>query len=74
MKIVKQYAWIISVLAAIILVSLLLFPNEKNRLEYIEDRMEEVQEKRKILTDKEKELEKLATEKEWEEVDKDSNK
>ena len=74
MKIVKQYAWIISVLAAIILVSLLLFPNEKNRLEYIEDRMEEVQEKRKILTEKEKELEKLATEKEWEEVDKDSNK
>ena len=74
MKIVKQYAWIISVLAAIILVSLLLFPNEKNRLEYIEDRMEEVQEKRKILTDKEKELEKIATEKEWEEVDKDSNK
>ena len=36
--------------------------------------MEEVQEKRKILTEKEKELEKLATEKDWEEVDKDSNK
>ena len=30
--------------------------------------------KQKILTEKEKELEKLATEKEWEEVDKDTNK
>ena len=28
----------------------------------------------KILTEKEKELEKLATEKDWEEVDKDTNK
>ena len=31
--------------------------------------MEEVQEQRKILTEKEKQLEKLAAEKEWEEVD-----
>ena len=74
MKIVKQYAWIISVLAAIILVSLLLFPNEKNRLEYIEERMDSLEREQSILTEKEKELEKLATEKEWEEVDKDSNK
>ena len=70
----KQYAWIISILVAIILVALLLFPDKKNRLEYIEDRINDVQEQRKVLTDKEKELEKLATEKEWEEVDKDSNK
>ena len=74
MKIVKQYAWIISILAAIILVSLLLFPNEKNRLEYIEERMDSLEREQSILTEKEKELEKLATEKEWEEVDKDSNK
>ena len=51
-----------------------MFPNKQNRLEFIEQRMDEVQEQRKILTEKEKELEKLATEKEWEEVDKDSNK
>ena len=74
MKIVKQYAWIISILAAIILVSLLLFPSEKNRLEYIEERMDSLEREQSILTEKEKELEKLATEKEWEEVDKDSNK
>ena len=58
----------------IVLLLVALWPEEKNRLEHIEDRMEEVQEKRKILTDKEKELEKLAIEKDWEEVDKDSNK
>ena len=74
MKIVKQYACIISILAAIILVSLLLFPSEKNRLEYIEERMDSLEREQSILTEKEKELEKLATEKEWEEVDKDSNK
>ena len=74
MKIVKQYAWIISILAAIILVSLLLFPGEKNRLEYIEERLDSLEREQSILTEKEKELEKLATEKEWEEVDKDSNK
>ena len=74
MKIVKQYAWIISVLAAIILVSLLLFPTEKNRLEYIEEEIKKVEAKQKILTEKEKELEKLATEKDWAEVDKETDK
>ena len=74
MKIVKQYAWILSVLTAIILAAVLLFPNEKNRLEFIEEEIEKVQTQQKILTDKEKELEKLATEKDWEEVDKDTNK
>ena len=72
MKIVKQYTWIFSILAAIILLSLLLFPSKQNRLEFIEQRMDEVQEQRKVLTEKEKELEKLATEKEWEEIDKDN--
>ena len=74
MKIVKQYAWIVSVLTAIILAAVLLFPNEKNRLEFIEEEIEKVQTKQKILTEKEKELEKLATEKDWEEVDKNTNK
>ena len=74
MKIVKQYAWILSVLTAIILAAVLLFPNEKNRLEFIEEEIEKVQTKKKILTEKEKELEKLATEKDWEEVDKNTNK
>ena len=74
MKIVKQYAWILSVLTAIILAAVLLFPNEKNRLEFIEEEIKKVQTKQKILTEKEKELEKLATEKDWEEVDKNTNK
>ena len=70
MKIIKQYAWIVSILAAIILVSLLLFPSEKNRLEYIEERIDSLEREQSVLTEKEKELEKLATEKEWAEVDK----
>ena len=36
--------------------------------------MNDVQAQREVLTDKERELEKLATEKEWEEVDKETNK
>ena len=72
MKIVKQYAWIVSIMAAIVLVALLLFPNKKNQLEFIEDEIKKVQEHQKILTEKEKELEKLATEKDWEEVDKEN--
>ena len=51
MKMLKQYAWIISVLVAIILVALLLFPNKQNRLEFIEERMNEVKEQRKVLTE-----------------------
>jgi len=50
------------------------WPDKKNRLEFIDEKIKEVEEKRKILTQKEIELEKLATEKDWEEVDKDSNK
>ena len=71
-KVLIEYLWIFSITAAMLLVGLLLFPEKKNRLEYIEDRMNDVQEQKKILTDKEKELEKLATEKEWEEVDKEN--
>jgi len=62
------------VASAILLVGALTFPDKKNRLEFIEERMNEVEEQRKILTEKEKELERLATEKEWEEVDKNSDK
>ena len=63
-----------SILLAILLVALLTFPSKKNRLEFIEEEIKKVQTQQKILTDKEKELEKLATEKDWEEVDKDTNK
>ena len=63
-----------SILLAILLVALLTFPSKKNRLEFIEEEIKKVQTQQKILTDKEKELEKLATEKDWEEVDKETDK
>ena len=70
----KQYLWIFSITAGLLTAAILLFPDKKNRLEFIEEEIEKVQTKQKILTEKEKELEKLATEKDWEEVDKDTNK
>ena len=73
-KVLIEYFWIFSITAGILTVALLLFPEKKNRLEFIEEEIEKVQTQQKILTDKEKELEKLATEKDWEEVDKDTNK
>ena len=72
--VLKQYLWIFSIAACILTVSLLLFPNKKNQLEFIEEEIKKVQTHQKILTEKEKELEKLATEKDWEEVDKDTTK
>jgi len=51
-----------------------MFPEKKNRLEFIDEEIKKVQEKKKILTQKEIELEKLATEKDWEQVDKDKDK
>ena len=73
-NILTQYFWIFSVAIAILVVSLMLFPEKKNRLEFIEEEIKKVQEKKKVLTGKEKELEKLATEKDWEQVDKDKTK
>ena len=73
-NILTQYFWIFSVAIAILVVSLMLFPEKKNRLEFIEEEIKKVQEKKKVLTGKEKELEKLAIEKDWEQVDKDTTK
>ena len=72
--VLKQYLWIFSITAGLLTVALLLVPEKKNRLEFIEEELKKVQEHQKILTEKEKELEKLATEKDWEEVDKDTTK
>ena len=75
MKIILiKYLWIFSITAVLLLVALMLFPEKKNRLEFIEEEIKQVQEKQKILTEKEKELERLATEKDWEEVDKNTDK
>ena len=66
--------WIVGLCAGIIIVSVFTFSDKKNQLEYIEKRIEDVQKQKEIFTEKEKELEQLATEKEWEEVDNDNNK
>ena len=58
-----------SITVAILLVALLTFPSKKKQLEFIEEEIQKVQEHKKILTEKEKQLERLANEKDWAEVD-----
>jgi len=69
-----QYVWIIVIGLFLVLAGAYLWPDKKNRLEFIEERLKEVELKQRVLTEQEKALEKLATEKEWEEVDKETNK
>ena len=69
-----QYLWIFSITAALLLAIVLLAPEKKNRLDFIEEEIQKVQEHQKILKEKEKQLEKMATEKDWEEVDKETDK
>jgi preprotein translocase subunit SecG len=73
-KILTQYLWIFVTLLIITVITISLFPDKKNRLEFIEEKIKEVEEKKRVLTQKEIELEKLATEKDWEQVDKDTTK
>jgi len=73
-NVLVQYLWIFSVTLGLLTVALLLLPEKKDQLEYLQNEIEKVQEEQKALTVKEKELKELATEKEWEEVDKDTNK
>ena len=57
------------------MIALLTFvPDKKDQLDFIEDKLEEVQKQQEILTDKELKLKELAVQKEWEEVDNDNNK
>jgi len=69
-----QFAWLFGLLTFIATIAIITAPDKLNRLDYIEKRMDDIQEQREILTEKEKILEKLATEKDWEEVDNDNNK
>ena len=71
---IKKYIAIFYVATCLGLLMYFMWPTKKNQLEFIEEEMKKVETKQKILTEKEKQLEKLATEKDWEEVDKDSNK
>ena len=71
---IKQYIAIFYVAICLGILMYFMWPTQKNQLEFIEEEIKKVQEKQIILTEKEKELEKLATEKDLEQVDKDSNK
>jgi hypothetical protein len=73
-KTIIQFAWLFGLLTFITTIAIITAPDKLNRLDYIEKRMDDIQEQREILTEKEKKLEKLATEKDWEEVDNDNSK
>jgi preprotein translocase subunit SecG len=72
-KILTQYLWIFVTIFLLLNLTITITP-KKNSLDKMFNMIEDVEQKKKILTHKEIELEKLATEKDWEEVDKDSNK
>ena len=69
---IKQYIAIFYVATCLAILMYFMWPTKKNQLEFIEEELKKVETKQRILT--EKELEKLATEKDWAELDKDSNK
>ena len=73
-KMLIQFAWILGLGAFITTIAIITAPDKLNRLDYLEKRMNDIQMQREILTEKEKQLEQLATEKEWKEVDNDNNK
>ena len=73
-KMIIQFAWLFGLLAFITTIAIITAPDKLNRLEFIEKKIEDIQKQRVVLTEKEKQLEKLATEKDWAEVDNDNNK
>jgi len=73
------YKEILGVLAVILFMTLvaqgLNYLNPKpNVLEELEEKIKKVEQKEIVLTETEKQLEKQATEKEWQEVDKQTDK
>ena len=66
---VLKYFYILILGFILIIVGAALYPTKQNQLEFIEQRIDDIQNQREVLTEKEKELERLATEKEWQEVD-----
>jgi len=73
-KNIISIVWLVGLLAFITTIAIITAPDKINRLEFIEKKIEDIQKQRVILTEKEKQLEKLATEKDWAEVDNDNNK
>ena len=73
-KNIISIVWLVGLLTFIATIAIITAPDKLNRLEFIEEKIKDIQEQRTVLTEKEKQLEKLATEKDWEEVDNDNNK
>ena len=71
-KFVLKYFYLLILGFILILVGAVLYPTTQNQLEFIEQRMDNIQNQREVLTEKEKELERIATEKEWQEVDEEN--
>lgn len=70
----KQYFWIISITSAILFVALMFMPTEEQKIDFLQTQKEKILKEREALTEKEKELEKIATEKEWDNLDNELNK
>ena len=73
-KNIISIVWLVGLLTFIATIAIITAPDKLNRLEFIEEKIKDIQEQRIVLTEKEKQLEKLATEKDWEEVDNDNSK
>ena len=69
---IKKYIAMFYVATCMAILIYFMWPTQQNQLEFIEEELKKVETKQRILTEKEKELEKLATEKDWEEVDKEN--
>ena len=69
-KVLKQYWYIVSITAALLLLALLTFPQKESPLQNIEKRLDEASKKQSVLTENEKKLKQESEPKEWEEIDK----
>ena len=72
-KILTQYLWLFVTIFLLLNLTITITP-KKNSLDKMFNMIEDVEQKKKILTQTERELEKLATERDWEQVDKDTTK
>lgn len=73
-KILTQYLWIFVTIFLLLNLTITILPKEENRLDKLDEMIKKVEQKEIILTPTEKLLERKATEKDWEEVDKETNK
>jgi len=73
-KILTQYLWIFVTIFLLLNLTITILPKEENRLDKLDEMIKKVEQKEIILTPTEKLLEQKATEKDWEEVDKETNK